>query len=40
MPSWIRVSLGLPADGDRFAAALAEALAEVPESAAGPEPAR
>jgi hypothetical protein len=40
MPSWIRVSLGFPADGDRFAAALADVLAEVPETAGGREAAR
>jgi histidinol-phosphate aminotransferase len=34
-PTWIRVSLGFPADDDRFAAALVEALAEVPEGSPG-----
>jgi histidinol-phosphate aminotransferase len=31
-PSWIRVSLGWPAENRRFADALAPVLAEVPES--------
>jgi histidinol-phosphate aminotransferase len=38
-PSWIRVSVGSPRDGDRFVTALAAALAEVPEGPAAREPA-